>query len=148
VDVARRHPSAEPGKAIELVPGDEAYWARMDYEQMKQVLLNLLLNALEAVGERGRVTVRAIVGAGGAGLVGFEVRDRGVGIPPEELQRVMEPFFSTKNGGTGLGLAIVSRIVERHGGTLELESRVGEGTVVRVMLPRMPQPAGAITQAA
>jgi signal transduction histidine kinase len=150
VDVARRHPGAEPGKTIELVPGDDAMWARMDYEQMKQVLLNLVINALEAVAERGRVTVRTIAEEkrGTAGVVGFEVRDRGVGIPPEELKHVMEPFFSTKNGGTGLGLAIVNRIVERHGGTLELESRVGEGTVVRVKLPRLPQPAGAMTQAA
>jgi two-component system sensor histidine kinase PilS (NtrC family) len=150
VDVARRHPGAMPGKLIELVPGNEALWASMDYEQMKQVLINLLINALEAVGERGRVTVRTVAGAVGAGpsVVGFEVRDNGIGIPADELNRVMEPFFSTKNGGTGLGLAIASRIVERHGGSWELESRVGEGTAIRVMLPGLRHPASATVQAA
>jgi two-component system sensor histidine kinase AtoS len=139
-----------PGKLIELVPGNEALWASMDYEQMKQVLINLLINAREAVGARGRVTVRTVAGAVGAGpsVVGFEVRDNGIGIPADELNRVMEPFFSTKNGGTGLGLAIASRIVERHGGSWELESRVGEGTAIRVMLPGLRHPASATVQAA
>jgi signal transduction histidine kinase len=149
-DVARRHPSAAPDKTIRMTAGDEAYWTRADYEQMKQVLLNLLINGLEAIEGAGQVTVRAIAegAAGRGGRVGFEVRDTGIGIPAEELERVTEPFFSTKNGGTGLGLAIVNRIVERHGGTLDIESRVGEGTAFRVWLPRAMTPAGAMVQAA
>jgi PAS domain S-box-containing protein len=121
-----------------------------DAEQLTQVLLNLVINAMEAIEGAGRVTVRPIAEARGTGrgVVGFEVRDTGIGIPPEELGRVTEPFFSTKNGGTGLGLAIVNRIVERHGGTMHLESRVGEGTAIRVWLPRTPSPAGAMVQAA
>ena len=150
VDVARRHPSVTAGKSVSLVLGDDAYWARVDYEQMKQVLLNLLINGLEAIEGAGQVTVRAIgeAAAGRGGRVGFEVRDNGIGIPAEELGRVTEPFFSTKNGGTGLGLAIVNRIVERHGGALDIESRVGEGTVLRVWLPRATTPAGVLVQAA
>jgi two-component system sensor histidine kinase PilS (NtrC family) len=149
-DVARRHPSTSPGKSIWLAPIEEPHWARVDYEQMKQVLLNLLINGLEAIESGGEVTVRAIAedAAGRGGRVGFEVRDSGVGIPAEELERVTEPFFSTKNGGTGLGLAIVNRIVERHGGALDIESRVGEGTAFRVWLPRTSMPTGAMIQAA
>jgi PAS domain S-box-containing protein len=150
VEVARRHPSASPGKTIGLTAGDEPLWTRIDYEQMKQVLLNLLLNGLEAIGRTGRVTVGPVRdgAAGSGGRAGFEVRDDGMGIPPHELERVTEPFFSTKNGGTGLGLAIVNRIVERHGGSLEVDSRVGEGAVFRVWLPRIPDPSGAMVQAA
>lgn len=150
VEVARRHPSVAPGKSVRLVLGEEAYWARVDYEQMKQVLLNLVINGLEAIEGAGQVTVGAIGdrAAGRGGRVGFEVRDDGIGIPSEEIGRVTEPFFSTKNGGTGLGLAIVNRIVERHGGSLDIESRVGEGTAFRVWLPRATTPAGVLVQAA
>lgn len=149
-EVAKRHPSALPGKTVRLELDGEPRWARVDYEQMKQVLLNLLINGLEAIECGGHVTVRAMAeGASGrGGRVGFEVKDDGVGIPADELGRVMEPFFSTKNGGTGLGLAIASRIVERHGGTLDIESRVGEGTAFRVWLPRVSAPAGVMAQAA
>ncbi|MEK7316444.1 MAG: ATP-binding protein, partial [Candidatus Eisenbacteria bacterium] len=149
-DVARRHPSAVDGKKVNLTASDEPLWTRADYEQMKQVLLNLLINGLEAIEGHGEVTVRPIAerAAGGGGRVGFEVRDTGIGIPAPELERVTEPFFSTKNGGTGLGLAIVSRIVERHGGALDIESRVGEGTAFRVWLPRTTTPASVMAQAA
>ncbi len=149
-DVARRHPSAATGKRLTLTASDEPLWTRADYEQMKQVLLNQLINGLEAIDGVGEVTVRPIAerAAGGGGRVGFEVRDTGIGIPAQELERVTEPFFSTKNGGTGLGLAIVSRIVERHGGTLDIESSVGEGTAFRVWLPRTTTPASAMAQAA
>ena len=149
-DVARRHPSAVDGKKVILTASDEPLWTRADYEQMKQVLLNLLINGLEAIESHGEVTVRPIAerAAGGGGRVGFEVRDTGIGIPAPELERVTEPFFSTKNGGTGLGLAIVSRIVERHGGALDIDSRVGEGTAFRVWLPRTTTPASVMAQAA
>ena len=149
-DVARRHPSAVDGKKVNLTASDEPLWTRADYEQMKQVLLNLLINGLEAIEGHGEVTVRPIAerAAGGGGRVGFEVRDTGIGIPAQELERVTEPFFSTKNGGTGLGLAIVNRIVERHGGTLDIESNVGEGTAFRVWLPRTTTPASVMAQAA
>jgi len=149
-DVARRHPSAEPGKRLALTASDEPLWTRADYEQLKQVLLNLLINGLEAIEGVGEVTVRPIAerAAGGGARVGFEVRDTGIGIPTQELERVTEPFFSTKNGGTGLGLAIVNRIVERHGGTLDIESSVGEGTAFRVWLPRTTTPASVTAQAA
>jgi two-component system sporulation sensor kinase A len=77
--------------------------------------------------------VRLRSGDDGKTLVEFE--DTGAGIAAEDLPRVGQPFYTTKQGGTGLGLAIASRIVERHGGTLSLESVVGRGTTVRVALP-------------
>ena len=76
----------------------------------------------------------------GRPAVAVEVADTGVGIPPEHLARVLEPFFTTKpeGKGTGLGLAICRRIVDQHNGTLEIDSRVGEGTTIRVTLPVRP----------
>ena len=104
----------------------------LDREQMKQALLNLLLNALEATSAGGRITVcteqskhQTVV----------EVRDTGRGIPSEALDRVFDPYFTTKNRGTGLGLAIVHRIIEEHGGRMEVESKEGEGSVFRMVFP-------------
>jgi PAS domain S-box-containing protein len=104
-----------------------------DREQLRQVWINLAINALEAIGDRGTLTVRWRM-AGNAG-VAIEFIDDGPGIPAEDLPRVGEPFFTTKRGGTGLGLAIAQRIVERHGGTLQIESAPGRGTTARVTLP-------------
>ncbi|HEX7079058.1 MAG TPA: ATP-binding protein [Candidatus Eisenbacteria bacterium] len=154
-EVARRHPSGGTRKRV-VVEGDrEAVWVQVDFEQMKQVLLNLLINALEAIDASGTVIVAAAPpGAvprrrpGSKKLVSVEIRDTGVGIPPEELSQVFEPFFSTKQGGTGLGLAIANRIVERHGGMLEIESRVGAGTTLRLWLPRAERTADVVAHAA
>jgi two-component system NtrC family sensor kinase len=110
-----------------------------DPDELHQVFLNLMVNALQAM-ERGGVLTVALRADGGA--VVAEVRDTGPGIPAEDLKRVFEPFFTTKGppgggnaGGTGLGLFVAYGIVERHGGELRLESRVGEGTTAIVRLP-------------
>jgi PAS domain S-box-containing protein len=105
-----------------------------DRQQLRQVFLNLLTNALDAMPQGGVLTLR--VCAQNLKRVIVEVADTGVGIPPEHLTRVTEPFFSTKEEGkgTGLGLAICKRIVEEHGGKLTVESTVGRGTTVRVEL--------------
>jgi signal transduction histidine kinase len=118
---------------VEFQAGPPELRISVDAEQMRQVWLNLAANALEALGERGTLTVTWV--ARGADQVAVEFRDNGPGIPPEDLRRVGEPFFTTKRGGTGLGLAIAQRIVERHGGVLTLESVAGHGTTARVMLP-------------
>ncbi|HUR53135.1 MAG TPA: PAS domain S-box protein [Gemmataceae bacterium] len=110
-----------------------------DRQQLRQVLLNLFTNAGDAMSGGGRLTtrVRPAVLPGERPAVAIDVADTGVGIPAEYLPRVFEPFFTTKDEGkgTGLGLAICRRIVGEHRGTLELDSRLGEGTVVRVTLP-------------
>src|SRR5205085_9431810 len=95
--------------------------------------INLAINAFDAMGDRGTLTVRWRL-VEGAGMT-VEFMDDGPGIPAEDLPRVGEPFFTTKRGGTGLGLAIAQRIVERHGGTLKIESVAGHGTTARVTLP-------------
>jgi two-component system sensor histidine kinase PilS (NtrC family) len=110
----------------------------IDPEQMRQVWLNLAANALEAVGERGTLTVSWSVRD--EDQVAVEFRDDGPGIAADDLRRVGEPFFTTKRGGTGLGLAIALRIVERHGGGLTLESAAGRGTTARVTLPGLQVP--------
>jgi cell cycle sensor histidine kinase DivJ len=118
-------------------PGLSALYA--DERAMRQVLLNLLSNAVKFTPEHGRVTVFAHVGADGE-LV-FGVRDTGVGIAAEDLDRVFDSFGQGKHDialpdkGTGLGLAIVKGLIESHGGRITLESEVGHGTCVSVHMP-------------
>ncbi len=105
---------------------------RGDEAQLRQVLWNLLRNAADAVSSGGEVKVGVLARDG---EVRLEVKDTGVGIGPEERARIFEPFFSTKERGSGLGLATVHRIIEAHGGRIELESEPGRGSTFSVILP-------------
>jgi signal transduction histidine kinase len=136
-------PRRSENAQVELTGGPDGAQVSLDVEQMRQVWLNLAANALEAIGERGKLTVGWVVRD--PEHVAIEFRDDGAGITPEDLRRVGEPFFTTKRGGTGLGLAIAQRIVERHGGVLTLESVAGQGTTARVTLPGL---AAALAPAA
>jgi len=155
VDVAQRHEIAE-GKTLSFTGKSEDVFVHVDSEQMRQVLMNLVLNALEAVEPEGQVEVRIGArrdrpgkGSGKASSwVCAEVQDNGIGIAAPEIELIFEPFYSTKRGGTGLGLAIANRIVERHGGVLEVESRLGAGTTMRVWVPRTTSTAKTVAHAA
>lgn len=110
---------------------------RGDRQQIEQVVINLVANALEALPTRGcRVTV-ATRHRTAESYLELEVRDEGIGIPPEHLERLCDPFFTTKQGqgGTGLGLAITYTLVRNHGGSIAFESTPGQGTRVLVTLP-------------
>jgi signal transduction histidine kinase len=104
----------------------------MDSAQMKQVLLNLIKNAMQAMTRGGSLTVQT--GSGGD-TVWISISDTGGGIPQEQINHIFEPFYTTKKKGTGLGLMIVQRIVRQHDGRIELESHVGQGTTFRIQLP-------------
>jgi two-component system, sporulation sensor kinase E len=104
----------------------------IDPEQIQQVLVNLIKNALQATTKGGTLTLQTGEGADG---VWVSVADSGGGIPQEQINRIFEPFYTTKKKGSGLGLMIVQRIVRAHGGRIELESQVGRGTTFRVWLP-------------
>jgi signal transduction histidine kinase len=111
----------------------DAYPVRIDPAQFKNVILNLLVNAREAVGEQGEIAVstRELDHA-----VEIRVADNGGGVAPELAEKVFEVFFSTKDQGTGLGLAIARRIVEEHGGRLTLENHPGRGAEFVIRLPK------------
>jgi signal transduction histidine kinase len=100
--------------------------------QIQQVLINLLLNSLDAMPAGGEIQIRAHAVKGGVEIL---VQDDGPGIPNERLPHIFEPFFSTKDGGTGLGLTVSYNIVTAHGGTLELVSNNRSGACFRVYLP-------------
>ena len=137
--------------ALNLAEADIRYRARLERKlagvppvfaneaRLSQVFLNLLVNAAQAIPEgdpdRNQITVETRVGPGGR--VVAEVRDTGVGIPPELRARIFDPFFTTKavGGGTGLGLTICHGIVSALGGSIEVESEVGRGSTFRVSLP-------------
>lgn len=104
-----------------------------DSDQLRQVAINLMLNAGGAMEEGGRLVVGTSVRDDR--FVWITFRDTGCGIPPDQLERIFEPFFTTREKGTGLGLAITRQIVEMHMGKIEVESVVGEGTTFRVILP-------------
>lgn len=104
-----------------------------DREKIHQVMLNLLLNALEASDEGGELAVTVEDTGDGAVVT---VEDEGVGIVPEEIGRVFDPFYTTKPTGSGLGLAVAKQIVESHGGEVSVDSRIGVGTRFTIMLPR------------
>jgi two-component system, NtrC family, nitrogen regulation sensor histidine kinase NtrY len=108
--------------------------AKADRDQLTQVLVNLVKNAEEAMAKGGgdlRVRVR---GSDQEAVV--EVQDSGPGIPPEHRARIFEPYFTTKDGGTGLGLAIAARILQEHGGKLDVGGEPGQGACFTLSLPR------------
>jgi signal transduction histidine kinase len=109
--------------------------------QIQQVLLNLLINARQAMANGGLVTVK-LINEPATGMVDLVVRDTGCGMPPETLRRIFDPYFSTKTGpdasgrgGTGLGLAMCREIIEAHHGRIRVESAVGKGTMFTIKLP-------------
>ncbi len=104
-------------------------------DQLSQAFLNLIHNAIQAIPETGHIWIT--VDASDTGSAQLSIRDDGKGIAPEDLPRIFEPFFTTKKSGegTGLGMSICRRIIENHGGTIEISSRLGEGTEVAVKLP-------------
>ncbi len=107
----------------------------VDADQLYQVVLNLLLNARDALEPNGGgdIIVSTLLESEDQAIL--SVRDTGTGIPPENISQVFEPFFTTKTSGTGLGLAVVRQLVEGMGGAVEIESQVGKGTTVRLRLP-------------
>ena len=115
-----------------------------DTEKLKQVVLNLVMNALEAMKDGGALRVTVTNEEDSAQLV---VADSGTGIEPSALAHVFDPFFTTKEAGTGLGLSIVRKIVDQHGGEVRIESERGSGTRATVVLPRAREGIGRKTPA-
>lgn len=128
-EIANRNVSVQR----EIAPEAETIWS--DPYQLRQVLINLLSNAVQASNDEGRIDVR--LQAHGEG-VALEIADTGKGIPKENLDKIFEPFFSTKppGEGTGLGLFVTRGIVEKLGGSITVESRLGAGARFRVVLPK------------
>ena len=106
----------------------------IDREQMKQAILNLLLNAIQAMPGGGHLTLKGQNSEDGQ-WIHLSIQDSGVGIPGEDMNKLFDPFFSTKEGGIGLGLSIAHRIIDQHRGKIEVESVPGKGTLFTVWLP-------------
>ena len=127
------------GAPVSLDLQDGIPTIQADGEQLRQVILNLVLNGLEASRDRPNpvhIQTRHLLDRG---MVEMRVVDRGCGIPSEDLDRVFIPFFTTKQQGTGLGLAVCQRIIHNHGGLIYPESEVGEGTAFVVQIPMQPR---------
>ncbi|HNY31779.1 MAG TPA: ATP-binding protein [Fibrobacteria bacterium] len=128
---ASDHDVREVTVEIEIEP--RVRIARFDPEKLRQVVLNLALNALQALPGHGTIRLSA---RRAPGILILGVQDDGIGIPPETITEIFNPFFTTKENGTGLGLAIVRKIVELHGGNLFVESQPGSGTRFDIHLPQ------------
>jgi two-component system sensor histidine kinase HydH len=128
VDAAREKGVSLEGQLDPRLPKIEA-----DPDQLEQVLLNLVKNALEATEEAGRIVL-----ASGSrdGQIWFSVQDTGKGMPEEVLEKIFHPFFTTKDKGTGLGLAVIHKIITDHHGTITVDSAAGEGSTFTVQLPQ------------
>jgi len=152
VRLARAGASAE----ITVTAAETVSPVRVNRAQMMQVFQNLIINALQALpAQGGRITlaadnVRLSDGAmpplPAGNYVAFEIRDNGVGIPYENLDKIFEPFFTTKTQGTGLGLSTVRNLIRKHGGQITVTSAVSEGTTFRILLPQANQPAETETR--
>jgi PAS domain S-box-containing protein len=123
-------------REIEIVDNLQAEHSmvKADPDQMKQVFLNLFKNSIEAMSKGGKLEVLSRNDGQGK-IIGVELVDTGSGIPMANLQRVFDPYFTTKKKGTGLGLSIVHNIIAQHGGTIDVTSWLGEGTIFSIILP-------------
>jgi len=122
-------------KAVRLdIADDQGDKLFADLEQMRLVILNLLLNAIEAVPSNGRISISVKKGEPLQGLV-IIVRDNGPGIPPDDLEKIFEPYFTKRPGGTGLGLALARRIVEEHDGTIKATNHPDGGAQFEISFP-------------
>jgi two-component system sensor histidine kinase HydH len=137
----------DAGVAIE-VTGDEALVIDADVRRLRQALLNIVLNAIQASSPGASVTITTARDHEGARIT---VRDQGAGMTPEVLERIRKPYFTTKEGGSGLGVAVARGLIEQHGGRLEFKSAPGAGTTVSLRLPttatpcfRLPKPVRAV----
>ncbi|TMA37747.1 MAG: GAF domain-containing protein [Deltaproteobacteria bacterium] len=123
------------GVTVEVdVPGDVPL-VRADPTHLGQVLQELVVNAIEAMGPGGRITISAAASSNGHGGVRIDVSDTGPGVPPEMRQRIFQLFLTTKSTGTGVGLAVVRKIIERHGGTIAVEQGAPRGARFVIELP-------------
>ncbi|MFN3308027.1 MAG: cache domain-containing protein [Anaerolineales bacterium] len=134
VEIEKRHPRYEK-VTFNLELDDKLPAVDLDAAQLREVFLNLIHNAADAMPDGGRITLRTL--AKPSGMVTIEVQDEGRGIPPEHLSKLFTPFFTTKpvGKGTGLGLAIIYGIVKMHRGQINVQSEVGKGTTFTITLP-------------
>jgi two-component system phosphate regulon sensor histidine kinase PhoR len=136
--------AAQHGVALTSEVAADTPLVDADGDQLRQVLINLVDNAIKYTPGGGTVHIAARATSLASSEVELAVADTGAGIPSQDLPRLTERFFrvdkarSRELGGTGLGLAIVKHIVQAHGGRLAIESALGQGTTVRVMLPAVP----------
>ncbi len=131
-----KHVNLEKNLARDMVP------ALLDENQIEQVIINLLLNALHAVEDHGRVSIKSRVN-GEQNTITVEIADNGCGIPASEVKKIFEPFYSTRSDGTGLGLAVSYGIVKNHQGEFHVYSEPGKGSRFTIELPAMAENAVA-----
>ena len=127
------HQYAEAGIDMVLEAADDRLAVMLDTDKMNQVMLNVFLNAKDAMPDGGRLTLQ--VSAGDGERITIRISDTGTGIDPDDLPHVFEPYFSTKRSGTGLGLAIVHNIIAAHEGEIVVDSQRGQGTTIQIILP-------------
>lgn len=123
---------------VDLKIDDKLPLASADAKQIQQVFINLLTNAADAIVNKGKITIRTYTEKGHRNkgdYIVISISDTGIGIPAEDLPKIFNPFFTRKAEGTGLGLPITQRILHNHNGVIDVESRVGVGTVFYVKLP-------------
>jgi signal transduction histidine kinase len=134
----------EKGIGVEFARTGRAMVLAVDQERLRQVFVNLIVNAMAAMPEGGTLTVSAdLVPAqdtSGPDALEVRIKDTGCGIPADQIEKIFDPFYSCRRGGAGLGLTISRRIVEQHGGSIQVKSRLGAGTMFIIKLPaRAPQ---------
>lgn len=153
MDASRRILGPTMPAVIDLIvdhPAEPLLWVDADSTQLQQVLMNLVLNARDAMPEGGSIVMKArlLEAADAASKVVIEVIDTGEGIAPDVMPHVFEPFFTTRptGEGTGLGLSIIHGIIASHDGTVDVESVVGDGAIFRIELPAIEPPVDERSQ--
>jgi two-component system sensor histidine kinase HydH len=121
------------GVTIKLNPSQQLMTAEIDSDRISQCLLNLYLNALQAMDNGGRLTIENTITE--ESFIKIEIKDTGSGINTEDLNKIFDPYFTTKTQGTGLGLAIVHKIIEAHKGEIKVRSISGHGTAFTILIP-------------